>query len=128
MVAEKQPELMKHQGKWSLIKEPTMFKNSPGDTIVSGKETDSILGGMADLSGKNILTNPSLIAGLLNNDFEKKKSDVDLAYVIKKNGEDVVRAINKKKLVDVRVNTSRAFVAERNGQTRIDHINTQYRS
>lgn len=128
MVAEKRPELMKHQGKWGLVKEPTMFKNSPGDTIVSGKETDSILGSMADLTGKNMLTDPGLMLGLMNNDFEKKKATVDLAYVIKKTGEDTVRAINKKKFLDIQVNTARSFVTEINGQTRIEHINQYYRS
>jgi hypothetical protein len=128
IAGEKRPELRKSKGSWSLVKEPTMFKNSPGDTIVSGKETDSILGSMADLTGNNMLTDPGLMLGLLNNDFQKKKQSDDLAYMIKKNGEDVVRAINKKKFVDVRVNTARAFVTEIRGQTRIDHINQQYRS
>lgn len=128
MVSEKQPELMKHQGKWSLIKEPTMFKNSPGDTIVSGKETDSILGSMADLTGKNMLTDPGLMLGLLNNDFQKRKAETDLSYIIKKGDAEIVRAIKNQKLLDIRVNTARAFVTEIRGQTRIDHINQQYRS
>ena len=128
IAGEKRPELRKSGGKWSLIKEPTMFKNSPGDTIVSGKETDSILGSMADLTGKNMLTNPGLMLGLMNNDFEKRKAETDLSYIIKKTGEDTVRAINKKKFLDVQVNTARSFVTEINGQTRIDHINEQYRS
>ena len=128
IAGENRPELRKSNGSWSLVKEPTMFKNSPGDTIVSGKETDSILGSMADLTGNNMLTDPGLMLGLLNNDFEKRKAEADLSYIIKKTGEDTVRAINKKKFVDVRVNTARAFVTEINGQTRIDHINEQYRS
>ncbi len=128
IAGEKRPELRKSGGKWGLVKEPTMFKGSPGDTIISGKETDSILGSMADLTGKNMLTDPGLMLGLMNNDFEKKKATVDLAYVIKKTGEDTVRAINKKKFVDIQVNTSRPWVAEINGQTRIEHINQYYRS
>ena len=128
IAGEKRPELRKSGGKWGLVKEPTMFKNSPGDTIVSGKETDSILGSMTDLTGKNMLTDPGLMLGLLNNDFEKKKATTDLAYIIKKGDAEIVRAIKNQKLLDIRVNTARAFVTERNGQTRIDHIKTQYRS
>ncbi len=128
IAGEKRPELRKSKGKWNLIKESTMFKNSPGDKIISGKETDSILGTMSDLTGKNVLSNPALMLGLLNNDFEKKKAGTDLAYIIKKTSADMVQAINNKKLLDIRVNTARAYVTERGGQTRIDHINTQYRS
>ena len=123
-----QPELRKSKGSWSLVSEPTIFKNSPGDTIVSGTATDSILGSMADLTGKNMLTDPSLMLGLMNNDFEKKKATVDLAYIIKKVDDEIVRAINKKKFVDIQVNTSRAWVTEINGQTRREHINQYYRS
>ena len=83
---------------------------------------------MTDLTGKNMLTDPGLMLGLLNNDFEKKKDSADLAYIIKKGDAEIVRAIKNQKLLDIRVNTARAFVTERNGQTRIDHINTQYRT
>lgn len=120
------PELRKSKGKWSVVKEPTMFSNSPGDTIVSGKETDSILGSLSDLSGKNIMTDPGLMLGLLNNDFEHKKSEKDSSYKIQKKLDGVIDAITKKKHVSVFVNTRRNRVEERNGNTRIHRIDTDY--
>ncbi len=127
MVSEKRPEFMKHQGKWSLIKEPTMFKNSPGDKIIGGKETDSILGTMSDLTGKNVLSDSGLMLGLLNNDLDKKKSQPDLAYIIKKGNDDVVRAITRKKTLNISVSNTRTDVIERVGDQKINRIDALYR-
>ena len=127
IAGEKRPELRKSKGKWSIVNEPTMFKNSPGDQIISGKETDSILGGISDLTGKNLLTDPGLLLSLLNNNMEKR-NDIDLAYVIEKSNEKVARAITKKKLVNVFVNTSRrAQVTEEYNHTSVKRIDVNYK-
>ncbi|MCH8067780.1 MAG: hypothetical protein IID16_00700, partial [Candidatus Marinimicrobia bacterium] len=127
IAGEKRPELRKSKGKWSIVNEPTMFKNSPGDQIISGKETDSILGGISDLTGKNLLTDPGLLLSLLNNNMEKR-NDIDLAYVIKKGNEDVVRSINKKKFVGVYVNTSRRTkVTEEYNHTTVKRVDVSYK-
>ena len=127
IAGEKRPELRKSRGRWSLINKPTLFKDSKGDKIISGKETDSILGGMADLTGNNILSDPSLLTGLLNNDFEKKKERADLAYIIRKGNEDVVRAITRKPTLNISVSNSRTDVTERIGNKKMNRLDAIYR-
>jgi hypothetical protein len=108
-----------------LIDKPTLFKDSPGDTIVSGKETDSILGSISDLSGNNLLTDQNSLLSLLNNDFkyEKKKSD-NLAFILTKNNADLIRTIKNKKEVSIKVKN--ADVREKSGNTIINRLDYYY--
>jgi hypothetical protein len=45
IAGEKGAEFRQHNGQWSLLTEPTLFTGSAGDSIISTKETDSILSG-----------------------------------------------------------------------------------
>ena len=126
IAGEKRPELRKSKGKWSLVDKPTMFKNSPGDTIVSGKETDSILGTVADLAGNNLLTDQKSILSLMNNDFhQEKRRDENLAYILKRNNEDLIRTIKNKKEVSIKVKNAK--VTERSGNQIVHIIDYYYK-
>jgi hypothetical protein len=45
IAGEKGAEFRQHNGQWSLLTEPTLFTGSAGDSIISTKETESILSG-----------------------------------------------------------------------------------
>lgn len=125
IAGEKRPELRKSKGKWSLVNKPTLFTSSPGDKIVSGKETDSILGNMADLAGHNLLTDKGGVLSLLNNELRiEKRQDSNLAYVLEKNNADLIRTIKNKKEVSIRVRN--ANVTERSGNRIIHRIDEYY--
>ena len=125
IAGEKRPELRKSKGKWSLVNKPTLFTDSPGDKIVSGKETDSILGNMADLAGHNLLTDKGGILSLLNNELRiEKRHDSNLAYVLEKNNADLIRTIKNKKEVNIKVRN--ANVTERSGNRIIHRIDYYY--
>lgn len=127
IAGEKRPELKKSKGKWSLITEPTLFRNSPGDKIVGGEETDSILGTMADLTGKNLLTNPDLITGLIKNDFNyKSERDNNLAQIIERGNNKVVRAITRKPTANISVHSSRSEVTETFGRIKVNRLDAYY--
>jgi len=97
-----QPELRKSKGKWSLVDKPTLFKDSPGDKIVSGKETDSILGNITDLTRHNILTDKGSILSLLHNDIKiEKRKDSNIAYILERNNADLIRTIKNKKETNI---------------------------
>lgn len=124
-ISEKRPELQRHKGKWSLFTKPTIVRNSPGDKIISGKETDSILGNMADLAGHNLLTDKGGVLSLLNNELRiEKRQDSNLAYVLEKNNADLIRTIKNKKEVNIRVRNAK--VTERSGNQIIHRINYYY--
>lgn len=128
IAGEKRPELRKSKGKWSLVDKPTLFKDSPGDKIISGKQTDSILGSIADITNKNILNDPGLLLNLLNNNIPRKEAEKEnLAYIIEKGNSDLINTIKNKKELLVSVNTSRARVLEKHGNTYVDHIDKYYR-
>lgn len=127
IAGEKRPELRKSRGKWSLVDRPTMFKNSPGDKIVSGKETDSILGTIQDLSSSNILTDQNSILSLLNNNVQGNQKEENLGYILKRNNEDLIRTIKNKKEVNLNVNTRNVKVRERSNGTYINRLDYYYK-
>jgi len=108
IAGEKRPELRKSKGKWSLVDKPTLFKDSPGDKIVSGKETDSILGNITDLTNHNILTDKGSILSLLNNDIKiEKRKDANIAYILERNNADLIRTIKNKKETSISVKNAK---------------------
>lgn len=115
IAGEKRPEFRKDKksGKWSLLTKPTLFKNNPRDTIVSGKETDSILSDMQDMTGANILNDRQLLLNLLNNDMRNEKPDNDLAFRIERKLDSVERTIKNKKEIDLFVSTQKVIAKER---------------
>lgn len=127
IAGEKNPEFRKSKGKWSLVDKPTLFKNSPGDKIVSGKESDSILGTIQDITGNNLLTNQSSILSLLNNDIREEKKKDDLAYQIVSSNKELIRTIKNKKEVGVSVSNKTHHVWEKSGNTIINRRDFYYR-
>lgn len=125
IAGEKRPELMKHDGEWSLVDRPTLFTGHRGAKIVSGKETDSILGSLGDL-GVNILKDKNALLGLLNNDLPERTKPENLRFVLEKNNKELIQAIQKKKEVSVNVNNRGARVRERSGNLTVDRINYYY--
>lgn len=127
IAGEKRPELRKSKGKWSLVDKPTLFQDSAGDKIVSGKETDSILGSMGDLTGKNLLTDKGGILSLLNNNIRiDRKKESNLGYILEKNNADLIRTINNKKEVGINISTP-ADVYEYHRGHRINRIDKYYK-
>jgi hypothetical protein len=126
IAGEKSAELRKSKGKWSLVNKPTLFKNSPGDKIVSSKETDSILGTIQDITGNNLLSDSRNILGLLNNDIDHKKQKEDLAYQIISTNKELIRTIKNKKEVSVNVHSRNANVREKSGNLFINRKDYYY--
>jgi hypothetical protein len=127
IAGEKGSEFRKSKGKWSLVNKPTVFNNSPGDKIVSRKETDSILSGMQDMTGGNILSDKQAILNLLNDNFNEAKRPEDLAYVLEKNNERLIDTIKNKKEIHMNVNTRRINIDETYKGRRISRIDKYYR-
>lgn len=118
IAGEKRPEFRISKGKVSLVKEPTLFTNSPGDKIVSGKETDSILGTISDITGRNILNNNTSLLSLLNNEMRYERPKDNLAYILQSNNEKLINTIKNKREAHVTVNKSGgAKVWEKSGNT-----------
>jgi hypothetical protein len=128
IAGEKRPEFRKSKGKWSIIEKPTLFKNSAGDKIVSGKETDSILGTISDITGNNLLSDKGAILSLLNNDIipEKRKTD-NLAYILKRNNEKLIDTIRNKKEVSIVSKGGRQDVKEYHKGRLVNRIDKYYR-
>lgn len=126
---EKRPEFRKSKktGKWSFVSKPTVFKDSPGDTIIGGGETDSLLGDATDLLGDNLLSSKKGILGLLNNDIKtEKKGTEQLAYILKSNNEKLINTIKNKKEVAITVTDKGSKVTEKSGNFIIDRIDYYY--
>jgi len=127
VAGEKSPELRKSKGKWSIVDKPTLFKDSANDTIISSRETDSILGTIHDLTGNNLLTDKGGILSLMNNNFNNDKPQKEnIAYILKRNNEDLIKTIQNKKEVNVSVNTSGAKVYERSGNVIVNRVDYYY--
>lgn len=124
IAGEKRPELRKSKGKWQLVDKPTLFTGSAGDKIVSGKQTDSILGNLMDIAGEDILTDKRKLLGLLNNEYRPQSQPENLGYILKQNNEDLIRTILNKKEVNVQVRNAK--VTEKSGNITINRIDFYY--
>ena len=128
VAGEKRPEFRLHANKWSLVDKPTKFSNSAGDTIVSGAETDSILGQLSDLTGSNLLSNKQTLLNLLNDNVPQvmQRKQSDLKYVLQRNNEELIKTIKNKKEVSVRVSSRGTNVREKSGNMYVDRIDYYY--
>lgn len=127
IAGERRPELRKAKGKWSVVDRPTLFKNSPGDKIVSGKETDSILGSIADITGNNMLTDKGRMLSLLNNEYNLERKQKDNSYKLQRSIETLTNVVKNKKEVRVNVNTSRSHVYEKDGNVLVNRVDKYYK-
>jgi hypothetical protein len=126
IAGERRPELRRHRGKWELVDKPTIFTDSPGDKIISGKQTDSIIGNLMDIEGDNILTNKAKLLGLLNNEYRPSSKPENLAYVLQRNNEELIRTIQNKKEVSVSVSGRGNKVREKSGNITVNRIDYYY--